>query len=651
MKLAELLQKYLGQTTPMDNEQYNLYKTNKPTYASLLVPPEEVCDHFKEAESTIDDAQELLDREGITLHYIMAPNHIADALNNLIGTGVTLGLDIETAKLALYAKHEKAGLDPHLSRIRLIQLYANRNAYIFDVFAIGMKPLKPLWNLPMVAHNAVFEMKHLIHAGVDMQNIDCTMLMDNVLTANLHSLADMAQDYLGWNISKEQQASDWNAPILSQEQMAYAALDAVVVFRLYEILHKKLIEKKRLPVYTLMRNAQRTIAKLELDGSYFDTGGHEKLISKWQDAKEAADSDLKQLLGPEINPGSSTQLSQWLQENLDPNTLLNWPRTDKGQLKTGANILANFPDHPLVKPLIQYKKVGKLLSSFGTKFAGHINPETGRIHANYMLGGTSTGRLSCSSPNMQNLPRDKDFRALFSAPPRHILVVADLNQIELRIAALVSEDQAMLEAYEQGQDLHRKTAAEIAGIPFNKVTKEQRQEAKAINFGLLFGQGPTGLAQYAKLKYDVDMTPFEAKSAKKSFFRTYSGLARWQRNTGKLTKIEMQVSTPGGRVRDFTQAKNGYRYTEALNTPIQGGAAEVLLAALSKLDYYLSGMDAKLVNIIHDELVIEAAEKDIADVKIAVKKAMVEGMLAIFPEASTKNLVEINIGANWAEAK
>jgi DNA polymerase-1 len=344
-------------------------------------------------------------------------------------------------------------------------------------------------------------------------------------------------------------------------------------------------------------------------------------------------------------------LSQWLYENLDSETLSNWPRTEKGQLKTGANVLANFPDHPLVKPLIKYKEVGKLLSSFGMKFAEHLNPETKRIHASYMLGGTATGRLSCSSPNMQNLPRNKDFRALFCAPPGRVIMVADYNQIELRIAALVSEDQAMLEAYEQGQDLHRKTAAEISGIAFDKVTKEQRQAAKAINFGLLFGQGHKGLARYAKSKYDVDMTPFEAKSAKRSFFRTYSGFARWQKKTAKLAKIEMQVSTPGGRVRDFTQSKKEYRYTEALNTPIQGAAAEVLLAALAKLEDYLAGLDAKLVNIIHDELVLEAAEDDVANVLIAVENAMVEGMLAIFPEASTKKLVEINTGANWAEAK
>ena len=183
------------------------------------------------------------------------------------------------------------------------------------------------------------------------------------------------------------------------------------------------------------------------------------------------------------------------------------------------------------------------------------------------------------------------------------------------------------------------------------MTKEQRQAAKAINFGLLFGQGPKGLARYAKSIYDVAMTEREAMSAKRSFFRVYHALARWQRKTGRLSKIEKQVITLGGRVRDFTKEKHGYKYTQALNTPIQGGAAEVMLAALPKLEGYLTGTDAKLVNIIHDEIVIEAAEEDLAQVITAVDSTMVEGMLAIFPEASTKNLVEIKAGDNWAEAK
>jgi DNA polymerase-1 len=269
MKLAELLQKYLGQTTPIDCVQNELNKINEPTYVSLLVPKDEACDRTKEVPSATLNAQELLNREGVTRHYITNLDQIAEALKELMGSDVTLGLDIETAKLPPHEQQEKAGLDPHLSRIRLLQVGTKKAVYIFDIDATGIEPLQPLWGLPMVAHNAVFEMKHLIHAGVNLQDIDCTMLMDNALTANLHSLADMAQDYLGWNISKDQQVSDWNAPILSQDQLAYAALDAFVVFRLYEILHKKLIKKERFAVYALMRNAQKAIAKLELNGSYF----------------------------------------------------------------------------------------------------------------------------------------------------------------------------------------------------------------------------------------------------------------------------------------------------------------------------------------------------------------------------------------------
>jgi DNA polymerase-1 len=572
-------------------------------------------------------------------------------LKDLIKINDTLGLDIETAKLTPYKQHKKAGLDPHLSRIRLVQICAGKTVYIFDVEALSHNLLEPLWDCHMVAHNAVFEMKHLTHAGANLRNIECTMLMANALNGRVLSLADLSKDYLGWEVSKEQQTSDWDAPSLSKAQLAYAALDAVAVLRLYKILKAQLNEKERFPVYTLMRDAQKAVAKLELNGCYFDLKGHSKLMKKWQDVKEKVIQELQNVLGPNVNPDSSSQLSRWLENNIDGNILRKWPRTEKGQLKTGSDVLANFPDHPLIKPLLKYKEVNKLLSSFGMKFAEQINPKTERIHANFMFGGTATGRFSCNSPNIQNLPRDKYFRALFSAPPGRVLVVADYNQIELRIAALVSEDPVMLEAYLQGQDLHRKTAAEVTGVPYDEVTKEQRQAAKAINFGLLFGQGPKGLARYAKSIYDVDMTEREALSKKRSFFRIYSGLARWQKKTGRISKIEKKVTTPGGRVRDFTKEKNGYKYTQALNTPIQGGAAEVMLSVLAKLESYLEGTDAKLVNIIHDEIVVEAAEEDLAQVIIALNEAMVEGMLTIFPNASTKNLVEIEGGGNWAETK
>ncbi len=175
--------------------------------------------------------------------------------------------------------------------------------------------------------------------------------------------------------------------------------------------------------------------------------------------------------------------------------------------------------------------------------------------------------------------------------------------------------------------------------------------AKAVNFGLLYGQGPAGLARSAKKSYEVDMTEEEAKEAQEAFFSTYPGLRRWQKSTADRARGSKRVTTPGGRVRDFSGEPKGYRYTQALNTPIQGGAAEVMLATLACLDKHLSGLDADLVNIVHDELVLEAAEDAVEAVGEAVEKAMVEGMLAIFPEATTRDLVEASDGPNWADAK
>ena len=596
-------------------------------------------------------SKEILDSEGFAIRYISELRQVEGALKDLMVERV-LGLDIETAKLVKYSNNKRAGLDPHLSRIRLVQICNDKTVYVFDMDSIKLQSLAALFDCPMVAHNSVFEMKHLIHAGLELENINCTMLMANALDGNLPNLADLAQARLGWEISKELQTSDWSVKDLSSEQVAYAALDAVAAFRLYGVLYEELNNKNIFDVYGLMLQSIKAIVQLELNGIYFNLEAHKGLIIGWEIEKKAAEKDLRQLFGPDLNPASGSQISSWLKEKLGQETLRRWPRTKKTrQLKTGVAVLNDFPDQPLVKPSRKYKEVSKLLSTYGTKYAAHVNPKTGRIHASFRLGGTKTGRLSCNSPNIQNPPRNKDFRALFCAPPGTVLLVADYSQVELRVAALVSEDDVMLEAYEKGLDLHKKTASEISGVPFAQVTKEQRQAAKAINFGLLYGQGHRGLARYASANYGVNMSEHEARKAKSAFFRAYKKLARWQQRTGRLSKRENRIATPGGRIRDFKIEKNGYRYTEALNTPIQGGAAEVLLAALGALEKHLKGVDAKLINIVHDEIVLEVASEDSYKSVTALEAAMTEGMLTIFPKASIKNLVDVNTGPSWAEAK
>ena len=241
------------------------------------------------------------------------------------------------------------------------------------------------------------------------------------------------------------------------------------------------------------------------------------------------------------------------------------PRTATGQLQTDADALAGLT-LPALEPLARYKTAIKGLSTYGKGYAAHISPVTGRIHASFTISGTATGRLSCSSPNIQNPPRDPAFRALFAPRPGRCFVVADYSQIELRVAALVAGDTAMLAAYEAGEDLHRKTAAAVLGIEPCAVTKGQRQMAKAVNFGLLFGQGAAGLQRYAKSSYGVDLTATEAEKARTAFFRAYPGLSRWQTETRRNAERAGQVRTPGGRVRPL----EGQRAlaTESLNSPI-----------------------------------------------------------------------------------
>jgi len=557
-----------------------------------------------------------------------------------------LGLDIETAKLNGFEENKAAGLNPHLSRIRLIQLCTGREVFIFDIDAIDLISLELLWHLPMVAHNAVFELKHLIHAGITPPEIDCTMLMANAISGTLPSLETLVQNHFGWTISKDLQTSDWNSPDLSKEQLAYAALDAVLAYRLYYDIMENM-KRSQLQIYLLMRETQIAVAKLELNGFDFDMVGHVMLMADWEQKKTLAEQGVRQLLGHEINLSSPKQLSSWLGNNLDAGTSKTWPKTGKGQLSTDADTLAQYSDHPLVTPLLTYREIAKLLSTYGEAFSSHLNPVTERIHANFRISGAATGRFTCTSPNIQNMPRDKAFRSLFAAAPGKILIVGDYNQIELRVAAILSRDPVLLAAYEQGEDLHQKTASAISGIPMDRVTKEQRQAAKAVNFGLLYGQGATGLRQYAKSAYGVNMTEGEATNARNSFFKIYPRLAAWQK--GHATHVH--AITPTGRYRDLRSETRDYHYTEALNTPIQGGAAEVLLAALPILDKELEGIDAKLVNIVHDEVVVEASIEHVGQALEAVENSMIQSMLTIFPEACITNLVEMKIGDNWGEGK
>ena len=491
----------------------------------------------------------------VDCRYIEDAAEVPRFVSLLVSRKTTIAIDIETygipEVLALdlpKPMKKQIGLDPHLSQIRLVQMFDGDQVYVFDIKAIGgLELLQPLWEKTFVAHNGIFELQHLLHKRAHPKRLGCTMLQANVLFGGMWSLKDLAKEVLDIELSKEQQVSDWSAEVLTQEQIEYAALDAVVTKKIFDKQHEMIKEKQFQPIYELLRNCQHVIAKMELDGLHIDIESHAKLVTQWREEFVHLEAELRKVVG-ELNPNSPQQIAAWLQAHLPEDILKKWPKTETGHLKSDIDTLLLFSELEIVKPQVAYKEMSKRISSYGDGFAQRINPITKRIHASFKLGGTSTGRFSCRDPNVQNIPRDKAYRALFCAPAGKKIVVADFSQLELRVAALISGDPVMMAVYSSGEDLHRKTAAAVLGVEPEAVTKEQRQMAKAVNFGFLFGQRARGFVKYAKTTYGVNMTEKEASAAKDVFLKTYKRLAAWQEQTIAMAGIHQTVKTRAGRL-------------------------------------------------------------------------------------------------------
>lgn len=314
-------------------------------------------------------------------------------------------------------------------------------------------------------------------------------------------------------------------------------------------------------------------------------------------------------------------------------------------------MLAEWPECP--EALLRYKEYQKLSTTYGQAFAEHLHPVTGRIHGHFALVGTRGGRFSCARPNVQNPPRRAEFRQLFVPADGYVFVVADFSQIELRVCAIMAEDETMQQAYREGIDLHRLTAATAAGIPLEQVTDAQRQAAKAINFGLIYGMSAATLVTYAWTSYRTRMTREEAEAFRRAFFNLYRGVARWHQDVKRRGRLAATVTTRIGLRRDMAQELGGWKFTNACNTPVQGSAAEVLLASLVCLKESLQGWDARIVHHVHDEIVVECRPHQVSDIQSLLTASMIKGFLEVFPEhpEMTRNLVEAKAGSDWSSAK
>ena len=315
-----------------------------------------------------------------------------------------------------------------------------------------------------------------------------------------------------------------------------------------------------------------------------------------------------------------------------------------------------------IELLTRISAIDKALTS-ANRLAAHVSPVTGRLHADYNVAGARSGRARCSSPSLQNVPRDPRFRSLFVASPGWRLVAGDWSAMELRAAAQISGDAALSALFERGEDPHRLMAAALNGIEPSAVTPAQRQAAKPVNFGAIYGMGAQGLQRYAWDNYDLVLTRSEAQRQLDTFERQFRQLSEWRRRHAELCRgrrsirIGAEAAKGIGRVYEFSwnsdPAKRQFDYPQACNLPIQGACADAAMLALTMVDarLRLAGIAGGPVLVVHDEIVVEVPEADAPEAARLLQQAMTEAFAVTFPGAPLNQLVKVGTGCTWCEAK
>lgn len=568
------------------------------------------------------------------------------------------GIDIETAPTPSYTKILKAGLYPHLSRPRTVQIATESSIVVFDVKEANLGIFKTfIESRRLVAHFAVFELqffaKHIIK---QRPTIDCTLLMAKLLVHATRpfdnvslSLDALTKSLLGIDMPKGNQTSDWTGS-LTWEQILYAGTDAIATRILYEMLQPKVEAKKLTRIYELVKKCQWPIIKMQLEGMIVDEKIYEKLIAKWGVELGKARNTLADELGfTKITP---TTIANWLEANLDKETIALWPRTEKsGKLKTDANAFSEFSHLDIVKPILQYSKYEKLLSTYGQSLLDLRSPATGKLHTEFRLLGARTGRLSSSNPNFQNYPRDTEVRGAFiPGGLGRVFCVADYSQIEVRVAAEYSRDPRLLKIYADGLDVYKYTASAITGRGYKTVTKEERQLGKALLLGMLYGLGAKKFGHYAKKGYGVELSLDKSYKYVQAFRDTYSGYYAWQKEQAEnAAQPPHIVTTKLGKKRKLDSENY---YGASMNTPIQGTSAEIMMLALCLMQKSIDdGCPARLISNIHDEIICSAKLDDSVHVCETMVENMTKAFTAIFPNGITRDLVEVGRGGSWALAK
>ncbi|MFP5430035.1 MAG: DNA polymerase I, partial [Gammaproteobacteria bacterium] len=524
-----------------------------------------------------------------------------------------------------------------------------------------LSALKPILENPAIGkigQHLKYDMHVLENYGIMLRGIVFdTMLASYVLdaTATRHNMDDMAAHYLGVKTTTFEEIAGKGVKQLSFNQVEvekaahYAAEDADITQRLHDVLAPQLAAEPKLE--SVFRDIEMPLAPIlqamEHRGVLIDTAMLAVQSRELGERMLALEKQVYELAGQEFNLGSPKQLGHILFEKLG---IPAPKKTATGQYSTAEDVLEQL-DHPLPKLLLEHRSLSKLKSTYTDKLPELVDRKTGRVHTSYHQAVAATGRLSSSDPNLQNIPIRTDagrkIRQAFVAPAGYHLMAADYSQIELRIMAHLSGDAGLLNAFSHGEDVHRATAAEVFGVPLNEVTSDQRRNAKAINFGLIYGMSAFGLAK------QLGIGRGEAQGYVDLYFTRYPGVKQYMENIRMQAAQNGYVETFFGRrlmVRDINAKNPALRQAAeraAINAPMQGTAADIIKRAMIAVEAaLLSGnVDARLIMQVHDELVLEVREG-----QTDVVKALLREQMESAAQLSVPLLVEVGVGSNWDEA-
>ncbi|MGE0222700.1 MAG: DNA polymerase I [Acetobacteraceae bacterium] len=523
-----------------------------------------------------------------------------------------------------------------------------------------LSPLLADAGILKIYQNAKFDMMVMARDGFPLPSpIDDSMLISYAQEAGMHGhgMDELSRLHLGHSpISYDEVTGTGRnrlpfAQVPIDRATAYAAEDADVTFRLWETLRPRLRLNGALALYEQVeRRLMPILLDMERAGIKVDADDLRRMSADFEERMAVMEQECHRLAGHPFNVGSPKQLGEVL---FDEMGLPGGKRMKTGAWGTDSSVLQTLADqgHDLPSRILEWRQLQKLKSTYADALVQQINPDTHRVHTCFAMAIASTGRLSSTDPNLQNIPirteEGSRIRHAFIAEPGHVLVSADYSQIELRLLAHVADIPALKDSFAHGEDIHARTASEVFGVPMEGMDPMTRRRAKAINFGIIYGISGFGLAR------QLGISPGEARVYIDRYFERYPGIRAYMERTKEDARIKGYVTTPFGRrcwvpgIGDRNPARRAYAERQAINAPLQGGAADIIKRAMVKLPAALqgAGLQSRLLLQVHDELLFEAPADE-----AAALADLARGVMESAATLSVPLVVETGSGRNWAEA-